>query len=643
MQNLFNITSNFLLKTTKIKLNSFTLNFTNPDLEKKFRLKYFEKSIPILRISLLTTILLYAAFGLLDNTTSEYVSREFYLIRYVIVIPLVILLIIISYNKHFIKMWQSLIAFGLIVSGSGIIYMLHRNPDNLYYYGGMFLIFMGGYFYIKLRFSMAVFSGFSLIFIYTIIPFIFTNTLNTPINKLIIADSFFIAANIICMIGLYNIERLQRIEFYQKLLLSDKQSEIINVNHSLEKQVKERTKLLDERNKILIQEIDNRKEIERQLVISKEKAEESDRLKSAFLANMSHEIRTPMNGIIGFTSLLTEPGLSGSKKDKYIKIIQKSGNRMLNTVNDIIEVSKIETGQVSKFISSINVNLLIEELFNFFKLEVEKKGIELNYSTAFENDDATISTDGLMFNSILTNLIKNAIKYTEEGSINFGYHIKDNLLEFFVKDTGIGISKERQQAIFERFVQADIEDKRAHQGSGLGLAIAKTYVQILGGEIWLESETEKGSSFFFTHPIVKEKNSLAKKTNEEIQLKSFNGKKLLIVEDEQTIYEYLDAVLSDFDLQLEWVQNGEEAVNYCKENSKIDLVLMDIKMPIMNGYEATRIIKKIRPNLPIIAQTAFAMVGDSEKMIKAGCSDYISKPIDKNKLIKIISKYLNYL
>ena len=251
------------------------------------------------------------------------------------------------------------------------------------------------------------------------------------------------------------------------------------------------------------QDITERKQMEFDLINAKEHAEESDRLKTAFLCNMSHEIRTPMNGILGFADLLKEPKLTGVEQQKYITIIEKSGARMLNIINDIISISKIESGLLELSISETNVNGQLEYEYTFFKPEAEQKGIKLILKNNLPND-TIIKTDKEKLYAILTNLIKNAIKFTDKGSIEFGCDLKNNDLLFYVKDTGVGIHDNRLKAIFERFIQADIEDKRAFQGAGLGLSISKAYVEMLGGKIWVESEADKGSTFYFTIPLINE-------------------------------------------------------------------------------------------------------------------------------------------
>jgi hypothetical protein len=238
-----------------------------------------------------------------------------------------------------------------------------------------------------------------------------------------------------------------------------------------------------------------------ELIVAKERAEESENLKSAFLANMSHEIRTPMNGIIGFSDLLKTPNLSGEKQQKYLEIIEKSGARMLNIINDIVEISKIESGLMKVYIKETAINDQINNIYNFFKPEAEAKGIQFFIKeTSTIKKQAIINTDPEKIYAILSNLVKNAFKYTEKGTIEVGYDNNEECLEFYIKDTGMGIPKDRQKAIFERFIQADISDKMAMQGAGLGLSIAKAYVELLGGKIWVDSEIGKGSTFYFTIP-----------------------------------------------------------------------------------------------------------------------------------------------
>ena len=389
------------------------------------------------------------------------------------------------------------------------------------------------------------------------------------------------------------------------------------------------------------------KEMLKQLKKAKERAEESDRLKSAFLTNMSHEIRTPMNGILGFSELLKTPGLTGAEQQTYIRIIEKSGARMLNIINDIVDISKIEAGLIKLEMKETNINEQIEFIYAFFKPEVEAKGLKLSFKIPLSAKEATIITDREKIYAILTNLVKNAVKYTEIGTIQLGYYKiaateHAPLLQFYVKDTGIGIPKDRQAAIFERFVQADIEDIKARQGAGLGLTITKSYVEMCGGKIWVESEEEIGSTFYFTIPYnaePEEKNALPKVLPLEKANYNFSNLKVLIAEDDEVSTILLEVEFKSIGKEILTVRSGIKAVEICRDNPDIDLILMDIQMPEMGGYEATRQIRTFNKDVIIIAQTAYALAGDREKALKAGCNDYITKPLSYSILLELIKKY----
>ena len=394
------------------------------------------------------------------------------------------------------------------------------------------------------------------------------------------------------------------------------------------------------------QDITQHKEAAQALIAAKEKAEESDRLKSAFLTNMSHEIRTPMNGILGFTELLKEPQLTGDTKKKYIQVIEKSGNRMLNTINDIIDISRIEAGEVRVTKTEVSVNKILEEQFNFFQREAKSKGLELNYNPSLKESESRIITDPHKLDSILTNLLKNAIKYTETGQITMGCSIVDEengkFMEFYVKDTGIGIPANRVEAIFNRFEQADIGDTRAFEGSGLGLAISKSYVEMIGGMIEVTSKEGSGSTFSFCIPYNK-KNSAeddADKNNDKEPDASLNNLSVIIAEDDETSSMFLKTILEDHVKHLTLTTTGKETIKLLHNNPDTDIILMDIRMPDMNGYDATCEIRKFNKNVIIIAQTAYGMSGDKEKALEAGCDDYVAKPIRKDKLFKKIQECL---
>ena len=391
-----------------------------------------------------------------------------------------------------------------------------------------------------------------------------------------------------------------------------------------------------------ITDITERKKMETDLIVSKEHAEESDRLKSAFLANMSHEIRTPMNGILGFTELLKEPNLDGNEQQLYLKIIEESGARMLNLMNNIIDISRIESGEIKVTISACDIRKKFEHLSDFFKVEAEQKGLKLIARHPTASDESIIRTDVQKLDAILINIIKNAIKFTKEGFVEFGYEKQGNSFKFFVKDSGDGIDPENLDIIFERFRQGSESLSRPYEGAGLGLSISKAYVKILGGKIWVESDFGNGSVFYFTLPdsemIVDE--APARNNNDTGVKTSLPPKlKILLVDDNDISMVYLEIISATFCSETLKARNGAEAVEIFKNNQDVNLILMDMKMPVMDGYEATRLIRQLNKEVVIIAQTAFTMIGDKEKALEAGCNDYISKPLNKEKLLSLVQLY----
>ena len=392
---------------------------------------------------------------------------------------------------------------------------------------------------------------------------------------------------------------------------------------------------------VIGRDITDLKKIQDNLTLAKEKAEESARLKSAFLANMSHEIRTPMNGILGFADLLNDSKLSTHEQKEYIGIIEKSGNRMLNIINNLINISMIESGSMEVYSRVCDINQQTEDLYAFFQPEADRRNVQLSFVNSLSKPEAMIKTDREKLFAVLTNLIKNALKFTHEGRIEFGYDKKGQSLEFFVKDTGIGIPLDRQEAIFDRFIQADIKDQKVYEGAGLGLTISKAYIEMLNGKMWVESTEGEGSAFYFTIPYNSE---FATNDAEGIESgpipqmrKNLN---VLIAEDDEYADTFLSIILKDISNKILHANTGSSTVDICRNNPDLNLILMDIKMPDMLGYEATRRIREFNKDVVIIAQTAYAMEGDRQKAIKAGCNDYISKPIDVDELMKIISSLL---
>ncbi len=382
--------------------------------------------------------------------------------------------------------------------------------------------------------------------------------------------------------------------------------------------------------------------INEELYLAKQKAEESDKLKSAFLANMSHEIRTPMNGILGFSQLLTKPNISEVDVNQYVDIIQSCGNQLLCIINDLIDISKIESNQIAILTSNVNINQIMNEQYLLFKDKSQQQGLALSFITDLPDSRSTIVTDSARVNQILTNLIGNAVKFTKQGYVKFGYKYRPNELEFFVQDTGVGIPAEMKSQVFERFSQVETAVSQQAGGTGLGLAISKAYINKLGGQIWFDSTPGEGSTFYFTIPY--------KPSDEVVQMERMrieehakeipSGISVLVAEDDDANFFFIHEMLSEYIINIQRAANGNEVVEMVRDNPNFDIVLMDIKMPGKDGFEATREIKKIRKDLPIIAQTAYAFSTDKDKALAAGCDDYIAKPIDKLELVSLMAKYL---
>lgn len=434
------------------------------------------------------------------------------------------------------------------------------------------------------------------------------------------------------------LERLTPISFEESLLLNDGR---VHIFHTI------KCPIYNAEGDIvglsgISRDITEKKLIEQELIKAKEKAEEGDRLKSAFLQNISHEIRTPMNAIIGFSKLLKEPDTDREKSITYGEIISNSSEQLLSIISDIISISTIEAGQERVVLKPGDLNVIFEALNKKFSLAAKKKGLTLNSGISIPADGSKILTDTNKVTQILVNIIGNAIKFTKKGYVSYGCQLKGDMLEFYIEDTGIGIPENKFQDIFKRFRQANTDIAGNYGGSGLGLAIAKAYVSLLGGEIWLKSEIAKGSTFFFTIPYEKAPASLEKQefSINRAKFAMVSQISILVAEDEESNFLLLKEYLKDYDINLIWARNGEEAVNISKSRPNIVLVIMDIKMPVMDGLQASREIKRIRPELPVVAFTAYCSDEDVKKAISCGCSGFMSKPITKNQLCSIVMEYM---
>jgi PAS domain S-box-containing protein len=405
--------------------------------------------------------------------------------------------------------------------------------------------------------------------------------------------------------------------------------------------------LLDDDGKIVHfiatrEDITEKKAMIDQLVTAKEKAEENDKLKTAFLHNISHEIRTPLNAIIGFSSILGNPKLPTKKRKEFIEVIKVSNDQLLSIITGIISLATLEAGQEIVIETETSVNEILRNVYEQFLVTRIPDAITFSYSTALPDEIAITYTDRVKLMQVLVNLVGNAMKFTQKGKIRFGYTMEEGMFQFFVEDSGIGIAKEMHEAIFERFRQVDNSATRKFGGAGLGLALSKGYIEMLGGSINLFSEPGIGSTFTFTipyKPVNLYTTAPAEESPKEDSV-AVEEKTVLVAEDEINNFLLIQEILSSMKLKVIHAENGLEAVKLCSDKTLPDIVLMDIKMPVMDGIEATRQIKKIAPDLPVIAITAYALDVDRKRIDGSGFDDYVAKPIHQGDLTKLLLKHL---
>ncbi len=414
-------------------------------------------------------------------------------------------------------------------------------------------------------------------------------------------------------------------------LLEKRQHEISAQNKELEKHRNQLEELVLERTA----------ELEK----ARLKAEESDRLKSAFLANMSHEIRTPLNAIVGFSSLLTNETLTRKEINHYIDTININSDSLLILINDILDLSKIEANQIKINKSVFNVNLLLEELENFYNLE-KIKDVTIKFTNRKDRQKVLLHNDPVRFKQVMSNLLDNSKKYTDKGFIRFGYNLKPETIVFFVSDSGIGIKSSDFDNIFNHFYKIETDSNKLYRGTGLGLAISKRLVELMGGEIWLESEYGKGTTFFFSLPVVSFTGSVKKDISDKRihkKTESIRDLKILVAEDEPDNFSLIKSILLRYNNSVIWAKNGKEAVEYVRTLTDMDnlLIIMDIKMPVMNGIDALNEIRKLNRHVPVIAVTAYALESEKYEILHNTFNDYIIKPLRPETLIESIERVIS--
>jgi signal transduction histidine kinase/CheY-like chemotaxis protein len=394
----------------------------------------------------------------------------------------------------------------------------------------------------------------------------------------------------------------------------------------------------------LFRDVSDLMRIENELKEARDRAEESDRLKTSFLANMSHEIRTPMNGIVGFANLLRDPGLADDKRDLFLKHIDHSSNQLLNIIDDIIDISKIESGQLKISNKPVRINGILDEIYSSFFHRIRgdapgQKRVDFKLVKGRESNDFTIVTDDFRLSQIFNNLIGNAIKFTKEGQISFGYSLKNHRhVEFFVSDSGIGIPNNKLRLIFDRFGQVNQERSLQPSGTGLGLPISKSLVNLMGGEMWVESAIGKGTTFYFTLPLIIEEPIQEPQVLISNKTYNWSNRNILVAEDEELNWQFVREMLRQTGATIHRARNGREVVTQTRK-LRPDAILMDIKMPEMSGIDAARKIRGFNDTVPIIVQTAFVMAEEKEESILAGCNHFVTKPLDRTTIMELIDSY----
>ena len=388
-------------------------------------------------------------------------------------------------------------------------------------------------------------------------------------------------------------------------------------------------------------DITDRNNVTEALKLAKEKAEASDRLKTEFLNNISHEVRTPLNGILGFAEIISMPDLSEEEKKDSVAMLFESSNRLLNTITNYMDISLIASDSLTVTKKDCVPSGILRRIYNNFETACRNKHLDIILEIPGHHENFVMNSDPEICQKIISHFIDNAIKFTEKGSIRFGFNLISGDIEFFVKDTGIGINMDSYNSIFDRFFKDSQHPYKVTEGSGLGLSISRGMSDAIGGKIRLDSTPGAGSSFYLTIPAKTDKETHSPDVPVKDKKDVGKGSLILVAEDDETNFYYLNALLTrETGAKILHAANGREAIDLFKANRDINLILMDIKMPEIDGFEATRQIKLIDKNVYIIAITAYAMSGDEERIMSAGCDGYLSKPINRKSLLEKVAEFI---
>ena len=628
----------------KMGMNPFTLTFRN-SMEARFLHFYRLITLRDGRLAWFAGIFLYALFGFHDIFYFPENRWTLLTIRFLMVMPSLGIILGLTYTKNAYRFGQALIAAAILICGLGLIFSTSFMPVNHQTtpIPGLILVFMFAFAFTRARFLVATASVLLLLIAFDLHAFLFNRNSASEVME---CNFYLVAAIMLGFTASYMIEFFERRNFYFTHLLKQEKQLTENANLLLEKRIHERTEILNLINKHLHDEIQQKSRIEDELLVAKEEAEKANRMKSMYLANMSHEIRSPMNGILGFAQLLKQNNLSEEKRNEFVDIINDNGKLLLNLIEDIIDLAKIEAGQLKLNFSLFSVADMLTRMHQTYSLNKSlrrKDKVDLRLRLPEVADQIRLFSDEKRIEQVISNLLDNALKFTESGYVELGLLKKEGKLIFYVKDSGIGLDGNQLEGIFNRFDQGGISTIK-YGGAGLGLTICKGIAELLHGSMQVESEPDMGSTFSMAIPLESSARGIMDDKGSEAATAAhpWLGKTVLVAEDEEVNYVLISEILKETQVSIIHARNGLEALKIVNDpETPVDLVLMDIKMPEMNGYETISSIRKVNREIPIIAQSAYAMNEEIAKCLNLGCNDYITKPIDSGSFISCLGKYLN--